>query len=70
MGSAGGQLGLADGNSVVGKVTVRKPPIHGGRLEVATDVDAVEAPKERVAALPNDAERCLDYSPLDSNGDV
>ena len=43
---------LADGKTVVGKVT-----IHEGRLEVATDVGAVEAPKERVAALRDDAEQ-------------
>ena len=45
-------VGLADGKTVVGKVT-----IHEGRLEVATDVGAVEAPKERVAALRDDAEQ-------------
>ena len=45
-------VGLADGSTVVGKVT-----IHEGRLEVATDAGAVEAPKDRVVALRNDAEQ-------------
>jgi len=45
-------VGLADGKAMVGKVTV-----HEGRLEVATDAGAVEAPKERVATLRNDAEQ-------------
>ena len=44
-------VGLSDGKAVVGKVT-----IHEGRLEVATDAGAVEAPKARVAALRNDVE--------------
>jgi putative salt-induced outer membrane protein YdiY len=45
-------VGLSDGKAVVGKVT-----IHEGRLEVATDAGAVEAPKARVAALRNDVEQ-------------
>jgi hypothetical protein len=45
-------VGLADGKTVVGKVTIRE-----GRLEVVSDAGAVEAPKERVAALRNDAEQ-------------
>ena len=45
-------VGLSDGKAVVGKVT-----IHEGRLEVATDAGAVEAPKARVATLRNDVEQ-------------
>jgi len=45
-------VGLADGEILVGKVTA-----HGGRLEVATETGTVEAPKESVVALRDDAEQ-------------
>jgi hypothetical protein len=45
-------VGLADGKAMVGKVT-----IHEGRLEVARDAGAVEAPKESVVALRDDEEQ-------------
>jgi hypothetical protein len=45
-------VALSDGKAVVGTVI-----IHEGRLEVATDAGAVEAPKARVAALRNDVEQ-------------
>jgi len=46
-------VGLADGKMLVGRVTTRE-----GTLEIATDSGAtVEAPKESIVALRNDAEQ-------------
>jgi len=45
-------VGLVDGATLVGRVTTRE-----GRLEIATKTGTVEAPKENVAALRNEAEQ-------------
>ena len=46
-------VGLADGKMLVGRVTTRE-----GTLEIATDTGAtVEAPRESIVALRNDAEQ-------------
>lgn len=45
-------VGLVDGTTLVGRVTTRE-----GRLEIRTKTDTVEAAKENVAALRNEAEQ-------------